>query len=145
MPGDDDFLRALYTSTRVDLEVVDWSHEQRVAFCSWQWAAQRTGYRSQHPHASDSIVEMDGVPVGRLLIDESSDVTYVVDVALVPEARGRGLGTTLLEGVQATARERRQRVVLHVEGTNPARRLYARLGFTVVAEQHPYVELAWAP
>jgi hypothetical protein len=34
-------------------------------------------------------------------------------------------------------------VTVHVERTNPALRLYARLGFTPTAEVGPYFKLEW--
>jgi ribosomal protein S18 acetylase RimI-like enzyme len=142
---DDAFLRELYASTRADLDDLGWSPEQRTAFCDFQWRAQRRGYRSAHPDARDEIVELDGVAIGRLLVDETRDPVVVVDVALVPGARGRGHGTRLLAEVQAAARERGRRVVLHVEHADRARHLYERLGFVAVADHGLHQEMMWCP
>lgn len=144
--GDDEtFLRDLYESTRDDLAAVDWPSEQLDAILALQWAAQKEGYRALHPAASDQIVELDGEAVGRILVDTTGSTTTIVDVALLPGARGRGLGTRLLEGVLAGARQHRSRVVLHVERSNRARHLYERLGFTVDGERGLHVAMAWTP
>jgi GNAT superfamily N-acetyltransferase len=53
-----------------------------------------------------------------------------VTVAVVPHARGRGVGTALLEELAALARARgHQALSLSVEEDNPAVRLYRRLGY----------------
>ena len=52
-----------------------------------------------------------------------------MDIALLPEYRGRGIGTALLEELLVEADATGRRVTIHVERFNPARRLYERLGF----------------
>lgn len=65
-------------------------------------------------------------------IDET---TPELGVALVPEVRGRGIGTALLEALIARARdEGYARISLNAEIPNPARRLYARFGFEEVGD-----------
>lgn len=142
---DDAFLEALYGSTRDDLDVLAWSELQRSAFCAGQWAAQRAAYRSAYPAARDEIVEIDGEAVGRLLVDTTSVDVTVVDLALVPEARGRGVGSRLLAEVLEAARAESRRVTLYVLASSPALRLYRRLGFEVVGEQGLHLALAWTP
>lgn len=81
-------------------------------------------------------------PVGavwcRLSTDDDKGFAYTDDatpelgVALLPEHRGRGLGTMLLKHLLAQARGRYPRVSLSVSPNNPALRLYQRLGFKTV-------------
>jgi len=142
---DEAFLRTLYASTRDDLDVLGWPDEQRSAFCASQWAVRRAAYRSAHPSARDEIVELDGVAVGRLLVDATRGEVTVVDVALVPVARGQGIGSRLLGEVLEAARAEDRRVTLYVLCSNPARRLYHRLGFVVVGEQGLHLQMAWSP
>jgi ribosomal protein S18 acetylase RimI-like enzyme len=142
---DDAFLGTLYASTRDDLDALGWSEEQRSGFCVSQWAAQRASYRSAYPSARDEIVELDGVAVGRLLVDTTPAEVTVVDVALVPDARAQGIGSTMLGEVIGGARARQQLVTLHVLRSNPALRLYLRLGFAVVGEHGLHLQLSWSP
>lgn len=62
-------------------------------------------------------------------------------IGLVPDARGRGLGTELLTALLALARARGMHAMsLNVSGVKtPARRLYERLGFkeTGLRPQNP--------
>jgi ribosomal protein S18 acetylase RimI-like enzyme len=53
----------------------------------------------------------------------------VVDIAISPRFRGRGLGTLLLRRVFREGDGAGKPVSIHVEVFNPARRLYDRLGF----------------
>jgi ribosomal protein S18 acetylase RimI-like enzyme len=142
---DDDFLLALYASTRDDLDVLGWADEQRSAFCAAQCAVRRDAYRSAYPAGRDEIVEVNGVAVGRLLVDTTGDTVSVVDVALVPDARGQGIGSRLLGEVLEGARAEDRRVALYVLGSNPALRLYERLGFEVLGAQGLHLEMEWSP
>lgn len=59
---------------------------------------------------------------------------YIEAIAVAPEARGRGIGTLLLDNVTGYAREKGYpHLTLEVVNTNPnAQRLYEREGFKVV-------------
>jgi ribosomal protein S18 acetylase RimI-like enzyme len=59
----------------------------------------------------------------------------IVDVALLPAHRGRGIGTALLTPILDEAERTGRAVSIHVARENPARRLYDRLGFVQVADQ----------
>jgi GNAT superfamily N-acetyltransferase len=52
-----------------------------------------------YPTCERNIIERDGVPVGRLWVDEWRDQIRLVDIALVAEYRGQGIGSTLLRQV----------------------------------------------
>jgi ribosomal protein S18 acetylase RimI-like enzyme len=58
--------------------------------------------------------------------------TPELSLAVLPEYRGRGIGTALLARLLGVARKRYGAVSLSVAEANPARRLYKRLGFKVV-------------
>jgi GNAT superfamily N-acetyltransferase len=62
--------------------------------------------------------------------------TPEVAVAVVDGARGRGVGTALMEAIHACAREQGvEQISLSVDHDNPARRLYERLGYVEVAPE----------
>ena len=67
----------------------------------------------------------------------------MIDIALLPEQRGRGIGTMLLEQLVGEARRAGKAVRLRVLRTNRALSLYRRLGFRVVREADVYAELEW--
>ena len=59
--------------------------------------------RLDHPYAERTIVVVDDSAAGRLIVDGSGDHIEVIDVALLPEYRGHGIGTSVLRGVMAHA------------------------------------------
>lgn len=140
--GDEPLLRALFASTRVrELAALGGSPDQAEAFCALQLAAQRAHYRAAFPAARFDIVEWEGVPVGRLCVDRRPGELRIVDVALLPEHRGRGLGTGLLHQLCGEADAALATMNLSVEAHNPARRLYERFGFAVWSTNGPCLEM----
>lgn len=129
LPGDEAFLRVLHASTRDHLAALP--EELRAGLLALQYAAQEAGWRSTAVAGEERVVEVDGTPAGRLVLDRRPDSVHVVDIALLPAARGTGLGGWLLRDVVAEATASGLPVTLHVARDNPARRLYERLGFTV--------------
>ena len=110
------FLERLYASTRQDeLSVVPWSEEQKSDFLAWQFQAQHTHYMQHYPDADFDIILKKGKPAGRLYQETWSNEIRIIDIALLPEYRGRGIGTRLLKDIQATARKKGLSVSIHVE------------------------------
>jgi ribosomal protein S18 acetylase RimI-like enzyme len=144
---DRDFLRRLYASTREEelAEVTDWSAEQKEAFLTQQFGAQHYHYQTYYADASFELVLKHGEPIGRLYVSRWEREIRVVDVALVREARGRGIGTALLRDLLAEGERTGKTVSIHVERFNRALRLYRRLGFREVEEHGPYFLMEWRP
>jgi ribosomal protein S18 acetylase RimI-like enzyme len=63
----------------------------------------------------------------------------IMDIALAPSFRRRGIGTGLLRALIAEAQESGRKLSVHVEMNNPARTLYERLGFYPAGEHGVYV------
>lgn len=142
--GDHALLFATYTSTRAEeMQLVPWSDEQKVEFLRMQFDAQSAHYGKQFPDARCSVIEIDGRPAGRFYVDERADEIRIVDLALLPEFRDHGIGTRLLSDVLERAETSGKVVRLHVERSNPAFRLYDRLGFRVVDEEGLYLLLEY--
>lgn len=99
-----------------------------------QFAGQSASYRARFPHARSDIVECGGLPVGRIVTNETDGLLTLVDIALLPAWRGHGIGTRLIATLVAEAEAARWRVRLSVSRHNTgALRLYQRLGFSVIA------------
>jgi ribosomal protein S18 acetylase RimI-like enzyme len=145
-PEDREFLYRLYASTRAEeIARVDWPDEQKETFLRFQFDAQHTYYTRQFAGATFDVVLLAGRPVGRLYVDRRGREIRLIDIALLPEYRGRGLGGAMMEALLDEARERGLAVTIHVERDNPARSLYDRLGFRPVEEQGIYLLMEWRP
>jgi ribosomal protein S18 acetylase RimI-like enzyme len=129
-PGDEELLYRIYASTRFEeLAPVPWTAAQKDAFLRMQFQAQSQDYAANYPDAVFQVLLVDGTPAGRLYVDRRSDELRIIDIALLPEHRGAGVGSTLLRGLLAEAAAAGKPVRIHVERMNPALRLYERLGF----------------
>jgi ribosomal protein S18 acetylase RimI-like enzyme len=131
--GDLPFTAALYASTRAEeLAPVPWPAETKRAFLLQQHAAQHAHYQQHYRGMEALIIERGGATIGRLYLYEMPREIRIVDISLMPEARGQGIGGRLLGEVLAGAAPLGKSVTIHVEKNNPARTLYARLGFTIL-------------
>jgi ribosomal protein S18 acetylase RimI-like enzyme len=145
-PADRDFLAGVYASTReTEMLTAAWTADQRAAFVAQQFAAQSHHYATYYGDASHDVVLADGEPAGRLIVDRRDDELHVIDIALLPEFRSRGIGTHLLRLLLEEAAARDVRASLTAERTNPALRLYRRLGFVQVGDNGVYVTLEVPP
>jgi ribosomal protein S18 acetylase RimI-like enzyme len=145
-PADRDFLFRLYASTREEeLAMVPWPSAAKEAFLRQQFEARTRDYESRFADGDNAIVLRDGTPVGQLWVQRGPELLRMLDVALLPEHRGAGLGTTLLRDLVAEARTRSVPVRLFVLVNNPARRLYERLGFSPVGAAGVYQEMECRP
>ncbi|HXQ13471.1 MAG TPA: GNAT family N-acetyltransferase [Caulobacteraceae bacterium] len=140
------FLSRLYASTReAELAPFPWSAEQKAAFLAQQFQAQRRHYRDTIDGCAFEVIEHDGEPVGRLYLEPRASHLNLVDIALLPAWRGQGVGAAILEALQDAARAGSRGVIAFVEKTNPALRLYHRLGFAAIADHGVYLEIEWLP
>ena len=143
---DDDysFMRALYGDYRAEeMKHFPFDDQQREQFLDQQFAAQTEYYREHYPGSQCSIIECDGIPVGRFFVDPRRDEIRIMDIALVSEARNLGIGTQLIRGVLATGARSGRRVTIHVEAYNQALRLYERMGFRRIDTNGVYYLLEW--
>ena len=130
----------MYATTREEeLRPVPWTPEQVEDFLRMQFEAQHGDYRRNYPDAAYEIILVDDTEAGRLYVRRDERAVHVIDIALLPEFRGRGIGTTLLEELIDEAAGQGQVVSAYVEHTNRALALYERLGFTSVADQGVYL------
>ena len=144
--ADRDFLVVVYGSTRdEELSQVAWADGQREAFVRMQFDAQDADYRVRNPRGTFEVIEVGGRPAGRLYVDRRPGDIRIVDIALLPEFRGRGIGAHLIGVLVDEAAASGCKVSIHVEIHNRAAELYARLGFVVAAEQGPFRRMEWTP
>lgn len=142
---DVEFLRRVYHSTRDgEMRMLPWSDADKAAFLDMQFEAQRKHYEGAYPGCAFQVVEIDGAAAGRLYVDRTEKDINVLDIALLPPFRGRGVGTKLIEAILEEARSSLRSVTLHVEQYNPARRLYERLGFRSLGSNGVYERMRWA-
>jgi ribosomal protein S18 acetylase RimI-like enzyme len=141
---DDEFLLELYGSTRQEeMALWGWGLEQQRAFVTMQFRAQQAGYRHQYPQAQQQIILWRETAVGRWILNHSESEILLVDISLLPEYRGQGIGTALLEGLLNQARLEQKSVRLHVLKSNRAKNLYYRIGFVNTKQTDVYITMEY--
>ena len=145
-PDDEGFLFEVYAGTREEeLALTNWDEPMRRAFLNQQFNAMRQGYRSMFPAGEFLIIQLDGNPAGRMVIDRGGREIHLVDLALLPAQRNRGVGTFLMRQVCAEAADAGKPVRLCVLKNNRAFRWYERLGFAKTGDLGAYDEMEWRP
>ncbi len=138
------FLGLLYASTRTEeLSQVPWSETEKQSFLDQQFKAQHQFYHQQFPNAKFDLIVSNGRPIGRIYVDQRDDEIRLIDIALLPEIRGNGIGSELINQVLNKARTLSKAVRIHVEVNNPAMRLYRRLGFKQIDTNGIYHLMEW--
>lgn len=136
--ADEPFLRGLFTEVR-SAEFPGMDAGTLDPLLSMQYRALLAERSARHPHAETSIIVAAGEPAGSMTVDRDGARVHLVDIAVSPAHRGRGIASTLLADLVASA----EHVTLTVWSLNTAaRRLYERHGFSAVAEQFGYVLMA---
>jgi GNAT superfamily N-acetyltransferase len=140
------FLREVYVGTRqAELEQTDWSDEQKAAFLTMQFDVQHSHYQRHYYDAQFSIIEMEDQDVGRLYrLDQMHDIR-IVDIAILPDYRNRGIGSRILNDILENGENKGVPVSIHVELNNPALALYRRLGFKPVHSEGVYLLMVKEP
>ncbi|MFA6958731.1 MAG: GNAT family N-acetyltransferase [Thermoanaerobaculia bacterium] len=142
--ADTRILFEVYASTRTEeLAPVPWTPEQKLQFLAFQFQSQDTHYRETFPGATFSVIEVDGEPAGRLYLNRTAEKIHVIDIALLPSARGKGIGARILGDLFEGATSAGLAVTISVERFNPAKRLYERLGFRVIEDGEVYQRMEW--
>lgn len=106
----------------------------------WGWddGEQRARFGAMFNPARYQVVVGAGQDVGAISVVWRPREAFLADIEIAPEWRGKGLGTTLLTDLLASAHQLGLPVTSQVLTIIPARRLYERLGFRVVAEASPH-------
>jgi ribosomal protein S18 acetylase RimI-like enzyme len=133
------FLSALYAQSRAtEMALVDWPEQAKRDFLQQQFDLQHAYYQANYLGADFLVIELDGDRAGRIYVQRSPGDIRVMDIALLPQLRGRGIGSALLAELIEESERSGASITLHVEADNPAVRLYRRLGFEHLEDRGVY-------
>jgi ribosomal protein S18 acetylase RimI-like enzyme len=138
------FLARVYASTRTEeLAATSMTDAQKAAFLDSQFRGQHAHYQKYYPQADWLVTMRGGEDVGRLYLERWPSQHRIIDIAFLPEHRGKGSGEALLRDLMDEAAAAGKDVSIHVEKYNPAMRLYRRLGFTTEEDKGVYDLMRW--
>ncbi|CAN5375172.1 GNAT family N-acetyltransferase [soil metagenome] len=140
------FLRRLNIAVRWnEFAPLPLAPDQKIALLQQQYDARHAGYRADYPNADFQVVERDGTPIGRFYVQRGKREHRLVDIAILPEHHGQGIGAALIDMLLAKAIRARVAVALQVDHFNPAKRLYQRKGFVEVEDLGLDALMRWTP
>ena len=141
---DEALLLAIYASSRAEeMALVPWDAAMKDAFLRSQFSAQQTHYRSYFPQAVHDMILVDGEPVGRIYVDRRADEIRILDVTMLTESRGRGIGTRIIQELMKEADDQDQSLSIYVESFNRSLGLFQRLGFVKAEETGASWLMVW--
>jgi ribosomal protein S18 acetylase RimI-like enzyme len=117
-------------ATLEDLEWLDLFYESIMrpyVELTHEWDS--TKFRESFNRDITKIIQVDGVDVGMLKVEERLDCIYLGDIQIDRSYRNQGIGTQLIETVISSANLANKPIRLRVLKGNPVKNLYHRLGF----------------
>jgi ribosomal protein S18 acetylase RimI-like enzyme len=140
------FLLYLYSTTRwQEVLQAPWDDEQRHAFLKQQFDAQHFHYQKHYLDAEYLVIIKDNQNIGRIYIDSGEASIGIIDIALIPEFKYKGIGTQILKEIIKDAQMSGRKIDIHVESFNPAYQWYENLGFKQVEDRGVYQYMEWHP
>jgi GNAT superfamily N-acetyltransferase len=134
---DTPFLRRLHH--RVYREVVT------RQFGVWDEAEQDDWFEKGLAEADFHLVEENEEVIGTIALKDSPDCVHLVELQILPEHQGRGLGSALLRDQIEQAQRLRRPIALRVLLENRARSLYLRHGFVTTGQTDTHYLMEWSP
>jgi GNAT superfamily N-acetyltransferase len=140
-PADEEFLFIVFVSSRdFNLSIVP--EPQRSNLMLMQFRGQQQTYTQRYPGAEHNIVSLDGSDAGRLWIAETEEAISVLDIALLPAYRNRGIGRQLYANLIGRARAAGKPLRATISTANPrSLQFHERLGFRRAVGDGMYIAM----
>ncbi|MGE3466694.1 MAG: N-acetyltransferase family protein [Pyrinomonadaceae bacterium] len=145
--SDLELLLDIYRSVRADeLSHFGWDELQTEAFLRMQFDARLAAYKLQFPSAQYCVVEHKGSPAGQMIFEATDDHVLLIDVAVLPEFRRKGIARYLVEILKDRAEAAAKPFVLRVDKANrTAIELYKKFGLSITDENEILFQMEWRP
>lgn len=106
------------------------------------WKREHFAHEMSASYSFPFVAEYEGIIAGYVCLMSLFEEAQILDIAVAPEQRGRGIAQLLMDHAVAVAREKQAEVLaLEVRSTNSAAiALYERCGFGRTGVRHNYYE-----
>lgn len=96
-PEDEEFLFEVYAGSRMDeINEWQWNEKQKKQFLQIQYRSQQLSYKHKYPHLETKIIVAEKEKVGRLVLADLRNKLVIVDLTILPQFQGKGMGTKVL-------------------------------------------------
>lgn len=109
----------------------------------WDDAKRRRDADAEFASLPLEILEQDGRSIGYVCVLHCEDHDFLDELALIAACRGQGIGSAVVRATMDAARDRGVPLRLSVLATNPAAKLYERLGFRVFTVDASRIRMEW--
>ena len=141
---DETLLFEIYCDGRAhEVAQVPWTDAQKEAFLRMQFTAQTNHYRDYYSGSEHNVILLDNVPVGRVQVTREEDRIEILDITILEQYRGQGIGTPIIKEIMDRAASANLPVTIHVETFNPSVSLFRRLGFDVKQDDGVNLLFQW--
>ena len=145
-PTDREFLLQVYAAGReVELSLVPWDESMKRAFVEHQFDAQDAFYQAEMPGSTQDVILSAGEPVGRLYSYRAADEIAILDLAILPQFRRKGIASTVIRNLQSEAGKSRKGIRIYIESFNPSASLLTKLGFRLASDDGVNHRYQWQP
>ncbi|EKT4487944.1 MULTISPECIES: GNAT family N-acetyltransferase [Shewanella] len=137
--ADTAFIQKVFNSCRSYFLHLGLPEEMAQVLLLQQFQLQQAWFKNHYPNAITQILRLQEQAAGILTLNTGTEALHILDMALLPEYRGQGLGSELLNAIQSLAQLNQLAVSLMVARDNPqAKKLYLNKGFVTqdVTETH---------
>jgi len=101
----------------------------------WDEEYQQNDFRECFIPEKNKIIVSENEDIGYLEINEEDNIVYIVELEILPEYQGRGIGSSIISDIVEYAGASQKRVRIGCFKINRgAKRVYERLGFKVIEE-----------
>lgn len=129
-PDDLAFLQRLYVWLHwEDLGALSWTSEHKTAYLAAQFGQHMAHLAENHADGDFQIITLRDAPAGRFYTHAVPSEIRLLALDLLPDARGLGIGGTLLAELAALGRTTNRKIVARVEAGSPALSWFQRRGF----------------
>lgn len=122
---DSDFLHHLHQATMKEYVTQVWEWDE-----SWQ----RQYFEQHFNPAHNRIIRFQNKDIGVVFVMERETELFLSSIEVYPEYQRQGIGTSVITTILHEGKRLGKSVALQVLKVNPARMLYARLGFMAIGE-----------
>jgi ribosomal protein S18 acetylase RimI-like enzyme len=99
--------------------------------------------RIEQDYASIEIIRFEDQDIGMIKLVKTPDFWKLIQIQILPEFQNCGIGQNLIKNIQHQAGAQGIPIALSVLRTNPAKRLYERLGFQVTLEKEKSYQMSY--
>ncbi|WP_297417475.1 GNAT family N-acetyltransferase [Clostridium sp.] len=140
-----EFLLKIFKESNPELlYICGLGEEEKRVILLQQFTIETKQLMQIYPNAEFNIVMLNEEPIGKLYINYGKTADRIIEIALLEEYRGRGIGKELIEIVIKNAKKAGKNVRLQVAWFNQnAYGLYKKLGFQVIENKEVFFEMEY--